>query len=146
MRSFWGKFWKLVSIKHLIFGSVIMAVVIMLSFYESANRVKVSFHEAAVDIHSSKYSMNIPYEMVDSIELVDLPDRGEPVKGTDDMAIRVGSWINNVWGNYYICADLNATNCIVTKLNDGRIFVFSRLNNEETADIYKTLQSYLTAR
>lgn len=134
--KFWEKFWKLVSRKDLVFGILLFAVVIAMTVFETYNKVKVDFSDAAVDIRTSKYSMNIPYDMVDSIELVALPDAGTVIDGTDDMAARTGLWENETWGEYYICADLNSPTCIVAHLEDGRIFVFSRRNEEETAQIY----------
>lgn len=138
------KFWQLVSIKHLIFGTALFLVVIGLSFFESSNKVTVTLGEDAVDIKAAKYSMNIPYAMVDSVELTSLPDRGNVLDGSDDMTVRTGFWNNTTWGDYYICADLASTDCIVVHLNDGRIFVFSRKNNEETSDIYHELQNRLS--
>lgn len=143
--KFWKKFWKLVSKRDLIFGSIIFVLVIVLTFFESANKVTVKFGEEAVDIKAPKYSMNIPYEMVASVELVEIPDRGETEDGRDDMVTRTGLWNNEAWGEYYACLDLQTTNCIVVHLNDGRIFVFSRRSNDETAAVFETFQTYLPA-
>ena len=134
--KFWEKFWKLVSRKDLVFGIVLFAIVIAMTVFETYNKVKVEFSDTAVDISTSKYSMNIPYDLVESVELVALPEAGEVIDGTDDMAARTGLWKNETWGEYYICADLNSPTCIVAHLEDGRIFVFSRRNDEETTQIY----------
>lgn len=134
--KFWEKFGKLVSRKDLIFGILLFAVVIAMAAFETYYKVKVEFSDTAVDIRTSKYSMNIPYDLVESVELVALPEAGEVIDGADDMAARTGLWKNETWGEYYICADLNSPSCIVAHLEDGRIFVFSRRNEEETAKIY----------
>lgn len=142
--KFWEKFWKLVSKRDLIFVAVIFAVVIVMTFFETANKVRVTFGDESVDIKSPRYTMNIPYDMVDSIELMDLPGGGKDVNGKDDMVTRTGVWENEVWGEYHICANLNSTNCVVVHLNDGRVFVFSNKNNETTAENFETFDSYLT--
>ena len=142
--KFWEKFWKLVSKKDLVFVTIIFAIVIVMTFVETATKVKVTFGDESVDIEAPRYSMNIPYEMVDSIELTEMPDRGEVVEGTDDMVSRTGTWENETWGEYYVCANLNSTNCVVVRLADGRIFVFSNKNNETTAENFETLEAYLT--
>lgn len=141
--KFWEKFWKLVSKKDLIFVSLIFLVVIILSFVESANKVTVTFGEAAVDIAAPRYTMNVPYEMVEGIELVEIAEAGENVEGRDDMITRTGRWVNEIWGEYYACLDLQTSRCILIHLDDGRIFAFSRRSDEETASIYETFQSYL---
>lgn len=141
--KFWEKFWKLVSKRDLVFGIIIFAAVIIFSFVESANKVKVEFSEDAVDIKAPKYSMNVPYDMVESIELVEIAEPGENVKGRDDMVTRTGIWENEAWGEYYACLDLQTSQCIVIHLDDGRTFVFSRRSNEETAEIFETFRTHL---
>jgi hypothetical protein len=142
--KFWKKFSLLVSKPHLYFGIFLFVVVIGTSLIESANKVTVQFGEAAVDIKSTRvYSMNIPYDMVSSVELIEMPDAGEAIKGTYDMTVRYGHWKNEVWGDYVVCMDPDATDCIVVHLDDGRIFVFNRKDNETTAEDFAIFQNYL---
>lgn len=96
-----------------------------------------------MDIKAPKYSMNVPYDMVESIELVEIAEPGENVKGRDDMVTRTGIWENEAWGEYYACLDLQTSQCIVIHLDDGRTFVFSRRSNEETAEIFETFRTHL---
>lgn len=143
--KFWEKFRRLVSLRYLAFGIILFAVVIGIGLIESTYKVTVKFSDEAVDINSTRYYyMNIPYDMVDSIELVEMPDAGEVVNGKYDMTVRYGQWKNDTWGEYVVCMDPDATNCIVVHLDDGRTFVFSRRNNEKTAEDFATFQSYLT--
>ena len=135
--KFWEKFWKLVSRKDLVFGILLFAVVIGMTVYETYHKVRVDFSDAAVDIHTSKYAMTIPYDLVESIELEKLPDPGQVIDGADDMAARTGLWVNEAWGKHCICADLNSSTCIAAYLKDGRIFVFSRRNEKETENDYR---------
>ena len=141
--NFWKKFWKLVSKKDLVFISLIFVAVIVFSFVETQNKVKVSFGEESVDVTSAKYTMNIPYELIKDVQLMDLPEAGKVISGRDDMTIRYGTWNNDHFGEYYICADLAAENCIVVQLKDGRFFLFSRLSTAETSALFETLQTYL---
>ncbi len=137
------KFWKLVSKKDLLFGILIFAVVIGMGIYDSTHKVAVSFTETYVEINVNDYSMNIPFELIYSISLTQMPDRGSVVDGSDDMQVRTGIWNNETWGEYYVCANLNSTSCIVTELTDGRIFVFTASNNKKTESAYDTLMAYL---
>ena len=144
--KFWEKFWKLVSKKDLVFVTLIFVAVIVFSFLESGNKVKVEFTDVSVNaVSSSKYYLDIPYNAVERIELVDTAQRGENIDGRDDMVTRTGRWKNDSWGEYYACIDLQTSKCIVVHLDDGRIFVFSRKNDEETAMIFETFQSHLDA-
>ena len=139
--KFWEKFWKLVSKKDLVFGALIILIAVIIPLVQSTNNVKVTFGENAVDIVARRYTMNVPYEMVKSIELADLLDGGENLNGRDDMVTRTGTWKNETWGEYYAC--LETSRCVVIHLDDGRIFVFSRRSDEETSSIFETFQTYL---
>lgn len=132
------------SLKHILFAVVLMALMIGFAVRQSENMVKVYFEDAEVQVVSSRFSMAIPYDMIDSADLAELAEPGEKISnGYDDDIIRSGLWKNDTWGEYNIVADLDATNCITVRLTDGRIFVFNRKDNAETFRIYETLLTYL---
>ena len=133
------------SITQLIFVLVLFAILIPIAIWDSNTQVKVDFYDTDLSIRSDKYSMSVTYGDIVSAELADLAEPGEKVEdGFDNDIIRTGVWSNDTWGEYYICADLDATNCVVLQLTDGRIFVFSCKNNETTAEYYEQLLPHLT--
>jgi len=136
------KFWQVVSKKDLIFGLVILALTVLISLKPS-NKVRVQFEETAVDIKTTKYAMNIPYDMVDSIALVDKPELGTQIDGYNDNIVAYGIWENDVWGEYTACIEVYTDNCITINLTDGRLFVISRRDNEETAKVFAEFQSHI---
>ncbi len=135
-------FWNAISKKDLIFGLIILLLVIIFSFKPS-NKVRFSFGEDSVDIKSTRYSMNIPYDMVESLELVAKPDMGTKIDGYTDGIIANGLWNNEAWGDYTACIEVYTDNCILVHLTDGRLFVLSRRNNEETQRVYEEFLTYL---
>ena len=137
--KFWKKFWKLVSRKHLIFGIGLFALVIAMSFFETENKVRVDFTETEIRIRSSKYSMTVPYDLIESAQLLPLAEAGTVIDGSDNMTLRTGNWENTAWGEYTICADLSTSNCVAMRLTDGRLFVFSRKSDVETEELYQQL-------
>lgn len=137
------KFRQSLSGKDFVFGLILLVLVIAISLFQPSNKIIAEFSEDSVDIKSSKFSMNIPYDMIRSIELVDKPDMGEPVDGHDDMILQIGTWENDTWGEYEMCTEIATDNCIVTHLTDGRIFVISRRDNEETAAVYEEFLTHL---
>ena len=136
------KFWYVVSKKDFIFGLVVFALAILISLKPS-NKVRVQFDETSVDVVTTKYSMNIPYDMVDSVSLVDKPELGTQIDAYNDNIVAYGIWENDTWGEYTACIEGATDNCIVIHLTDGRLFVISRRNNEETAAVYEQFQTYL---
>jgi len=136
------KFWYVVSKKDFIFGLIVFVLAILISLKPS-NKVRVQFDETSVDVVTTKYSMNIPYDMVDSVSLVDKPELGTQIDAYNDNIVAYGIWENDTWGEYTACIEGATDNCIVIHLTDGRLFVISRRNNEETAAVYEQFQTYL---
>ncbi len=130
-------------LRYLIFAIVILVLVVLLSMCEARGKVKVAFGDESVDVRSKPYSMNIPYHMVKDLELVDLPDLGDVKEGQDNQSLSYGTWENETWGDYTAVLDLAAQNAIVVYLDDGRIFVFSRRNNEYTAEDFAVFEEHL---
>ena len=138
------KFRDYFSLKHILFAIVLMSLMVLLAIRQSVNTVKVYFENTEVQVFSAKYSLAIPYDIIESAQLVELPFEGERVTNAyDDETLRAGVWNNETWGEYHIVADLDAKNCVDVKLNDGRIFVFSRKDNATTQADYQTLTEYL---
>ena len=136
------KFWYVVSKKDFIFGLVVFALAILISLKPS-NKVRVKFDESSVDIVTTKYSMNIPYNLVDSVSLMDKPELGTQIDGYNDNIVAYGVWENDTWGEYTACIEGATDNCIAIHLTDGRIFVISRRDNEETQRVFEEFQAYV---
>lgn len=138
------KFWQSISTKDFGFGVILFALVIAVSILQPSNKIIAEFDEDAVDIKSSKFAMNIPYDMVADLELMEKPDMGQPLAGRDDMILQTGQWRNDTWGEYYACVEIATDNCIVIHLTDGQIFVISRRDNAETQKVFEVFQHHLT--
>lgn len=139
------KFLNSVAGRYTVFGLCLFAVAIAFSFVGAHFRIDVVFSDTDMSISSNRYNMSVEYELISSAELVSMPDRGEHIDGKDENDIRYGIWNNDTWGEYYVCAIPNATNCIVMHLNDGRIFVFNARSNDYTAELFAELQTHLNA-
>lgn len=139
-----AKFRQIISAKDFGFGIILFALVILISIFQPSNKIIAEFEEESVTVRSSRYTMNIPYEMVSGLELAQKPDMGEALDGHDDMILQTGTWKNETWGEYEVCVEIATDNCIVIHLTDGRIFVISRRDNEETSAIFEEFQTYLS--
>ena len=139
------KFRDYFSLKHILFAVAIFAILIPFAIRDSNNQVKVSYDDSNIYTSSNKYSLTIPYADIASVSLTGLAEPGEKMQdGYDDDILRAGMWKNDSWGEYYITADLDADNCVLIKLKDGRLFVVSRKDNAATEEIYHTLLDKLS--
>ena len=87
--------------------------------------------------------MNVPYEMVESIEIADLDQDDEIITGKGDITMRTGHCTNKDWGEYYGIIDLQTSKGVLIHLKDGRLFVFSHKSDEKVQSDAATLQTYL---
>lgn len=139
------QFWQMISKKDAIFVTVIMVIAALVGLTMPLSPIEVTFGEASVDVVHKRYSLNIPYEAVESLELAEMPDPGKCRDGLEGREFSYGAWVNDAWGEYTVCRDHNAPNAVLVHLNDGRLFVFSRLDREETELLYQTFLEKLPA-
>ena len=136
---------KSAMLKQLIFVLLLFALLFPIAIWDSNTQVKVAFSDTEVSIKTDRYNMSVGYDLIATAELTDLAEPGRDIEDCkDNEIIRTGKWENDVWGEYYINADLDATNCIVLHLTDGRIFVFSCKDNAKTEELYNTLLTHLS--
>jgi len=142
--KFWQSFSKKSIKKQFLFSLFLFAILVPIAIWDASTQVSVKFYDVDVYIKSDKYSMSVPYDIIDSAELADLADPGERVDYSyDNDVLRAGVWYNETWGEYHIAANLNASNCVVLHLNDGRTFVFSGRNNNKTVELYNELLTHI---
>jgi hypothetical protein len=142
--KFWQSFSKSAMKRQFLFGLFLFAVMLPIAILDSNTQVKVSFYDTDVYIKSDKYTMSIPYGIIESAELTAMAEPGERVENSyDNDVLRAGVWHNDAWGEYHIAADLDTSNCIVVHLDDGRTFVFSCKNDTKTEKIFNELQTHM---
>ena len=143
MKEYFAKLKYLFKWRDLAFTVLLFAIILTIAFCRAESMMDVTFGETAVDITTSRYTMNIPYDMVESIELGLIDEDDDLVSGVSDLALRTGTWTNKVWGEYSACMDVQTSKCILVYLNDGRLFVFSHKSDEKVQSDFETFQSYL---
>ena len=143
MKEFFAKLKYLFRWRDVLFAAFLIGIALLFAFCSAQNMIEVTFGETAVDIVTPKYSMNIPYDMIESVEVGTYSKDDQQVKGRSDMALRTGVWKSETWGEYSGCIDLQTSTCVLVHLNDGRLFVFSQKSDDQVRADCDTLQNYL---
>ena len=143
MKEYFAKLKSLFRWRDVIFAVVLMSITLLFAFCNAQTMMDVTFGETALDVTSKRYSMNVPYEMVEFIEIADLDQDDEIITGKGDITMRTGHCTNKDWGEYYCVLDLQTSKCILIRLNDGRIFAFSHKSDEKVQEDFNTFQRYL---
>ena len=143
MKEYFAKLKYLFKWRDLAFTVLLFALILTVAFCRAEDMIQVNFGEEALDVVTNRYSMNIPYEMIESVEVGVLDDDDELIEGKGDIALRTGHCSNKDWGEYYGIIDLQTSNCVLIHLKDGRLFVFSHKSDEKVQSDAATLQTCL---
>jgi len=133
------KFFYVFRWRDLAFTVLLFTLILGIAFCRGQNLVNVTFGDTAVDVVGNRYSMNIPYDMVEGVELAVYGKDDDVISAREDLALRTGQWYSEVWGEYSACIDLQTKTCVLVHLNDGRCFAFSTTSDEVTQQTYETL-------
>lgn len=143
MKEYFAKLKYLFKWRDLAFTVLLFALILTVAFCRAEDMITVTYGEEAVDVMTNRYSMNIPYEMIESVEIGTLDKDDKIIEGKGDIALRTGHCTNKDWGEYYGVIDLQTSKCVLIYLNDGRLFVFSHQSDEKVQSDAATLQTYL---
>ena len=143
MKEYFAKLKYLFKWRDLAFTVLLFTLILTVAFCRAEDMIQVNFGEDALDVSTSRYSMNIPYEMIESVEVGILDKDDKIIEGKGDIALRTGHCTNKDWGEYYGVIDLQTSKCVLIYLNDGRLFVFSHQSDEKVQSDAATLQTYL---
>ena len=143
MKEYFAKLKYLFKWRDLAFTVLLFTLILTVAFCRAEDMIQVNFGEDALDVMTNRYSMNIPFEMIESVEVGTLDKDDEIIQGKGDIALRTGHCTNKDWGEYYGIIDLQTSKCVLIHLNDGRLFVFSHKSDEKVQQDYETLLSYL---
>ena len=143
MKEYFAKLKYLFKWRDLAFTALLFALILTVAFCRAEDMIQVNFGEDALDVVTNRYSMNIPYDMIESVEIGQIDNDDQLLEGKGDIALRTGHCKNKDWGEYYGILDLQTKTCVVIHLNDGRIFVFSQKSDDQVRLDAETIQSHL---
>ena len=145
MKDFFAKLKYLFRWRDVAFAVVLLTLTLTLAYCKADSMMEVTFGNEALDVVTDRYTLNVPYDMVDHIEVAAYDSKDEAVKGKgkDDMALRTGIWVNEIWGEYYACIDRQTDTCILIHLNDGRLFAFSHKSDDNVQAEYEEFLTHL---
>ena len=143
MKEYFAKLKYLFKWRDLAFTVLLFALILTVAFCRAEGMIQVTFGKEALDVVTNRYSMNVPYEMIESVEIGVLDKDDEIIEGKGDIALLTGHCMNKEWGEYYGIIDRQTDKCVLVYLNDGRLFVFSHQSDEKVQSDFEALQNYL---
>lgn len=121
----------------------IMIVISVFSLIHSENAVDFHWTEDLLQITDPNgNSYSIIYSDVVALELLERPNYGACVTGRETSSWLYGTWENDQWGSYTLCASSGTSMCIVIRTDEG-IFVLSYESDEITSALYESLSEFV---
>lgn len=122
----------------------IMIVVTVVTMIRSENAVSFDWTETEVQITDpGGTSFSVVYSDVTALELVEHPNYGTCIDGKQTFSWIYGTWKNEVWGTYTLCASAHTALCIVMQTQHGAVII-SYESDEITAALFGSLKEFIS--
>lgn len=97
-----------------------------------------SFDETLKIQGESGYTIDLVYDEIQNVELIENLDYGVMIKGVDENKEKSGIWKNDEFGEYQLCVNAKIDSCIVLHIENG-IQVVNYESNKSTESLYEAI-------
>ena len=133
--------------KNTIFLVLVLVAFIVLTSIFGGTGMNVDFGEDSLTVFGpGKYSFTVDYDRVADMERVELTDPGAMISGGENRSYCWGSWENEAWGSYTLCASKKIDTAIHMTTTDGEHLVFNFQDEDTTASILEMFTQLLAHR
>ncbi len=143
MKDYFKKLKYLFRWRDVLFALFLIGLIVCLGLCRAQDLIEVTMTDTDVTIVTDRYTMNIPYDMIEAVEIAPIDKDDEELGGIGDITLRTGPWENGDWGEYYACVDMQTKTCVKVLLEDGRIFVFSAHSDKYVQECYDALVQHM---
>lgn len=132
--------------KNLALVIPILALVLFYIFSGGSVGISLDFGEDALTLSTLNYDWPIPYNEIESLELTNMPELGTVIDGSEKRTLCCGTWKNETFGEYTLCADPRIETCIVIRMNSDRIYVLNYENSDSTEQLHNMFLGLLHSK
>ena len=132
--------------KNLALIVLILALVLFYIFSGGSVGISLDFGENELILSASSYDWRIPYGEIESLELTDLPELGTVINGSEKRTLCCGTWQNEAFGEYTLCANPRIGNCIIIRMKSGDVYVMNYENSDSTGQLHQMFTDLLRSK
>lgn len=125
---------------------LILAVVLFYTLFGGSVGTSLDFGEDALYLSALHYDWEVSYGQIRTLDLIQLPDYGQLVEGSEKSSLCCGIWENELWGSYTLCIDPRVETCIAITMEDGSVCVLNYENGDSTQQLYKMFTELLQSK
>ena len=132
-------------IKNILWFIIALVAFFAFSVLRGGTSMYLDFGEdAAVVTAPEHFSHTVNFDDITNLELVDDFDPGTMIAGGETRKLYWGTWKNDIWGEYTLCASKKIDNALLVTSSNGELLVLN-YENEKTTEALLTLFSDLVA-
>jgi len=126
---------------------IIIAVALFMGFGRGKGAVDFSSSDESISLSAGeegqKYTLTVRYDETKSFTFVEDLDLGTMVEGQDTDKYKTGTWENDSYGTYLLCANGDVKCYVVAEMTDGTYKVFNYESADTTENLAPALQEEL---
>ena len=112
--------------------------------HEEAIPVELTVTETAVVARHSGTEYEVPFEDIDSVELLTERPDSSRVAGTAMESVSKGRYKNDEWGRFTCCIDPRTGPWLLLRTTDGEIWLFGASDSAATEAVYAAVEAAAT--
>lgn len=131
-------------LKNLIWFIIIIAAFVIVTQLRGSSGIYLDFGDDVLTVSApNDFSHTIPYDNIVKLELVELTNVGTAVSGDENRKYYWGTWENDTWGQYTLCASKKINNAILITTTNKDFLVFNYESKETTEAMLKMFTELL---
>ena len=133
--------------KNTIFMILVLVVFLIGTWVLGGTDTTPDFGDDALTVSGpQKFSFTVDYDQIADLELVELTDPGALISGGENRSYYWGSWENDAWGAYTLCAAKKIDTAILLTTRDGEYLVFNYQDGDTTQSMLQMFRELLEHR
>lgn len=130
------RFWK----RNVLWTLLVFAALFVYSLVVGPKIAVEASQEDICLTMEDKTVYTVKFSDIADVKLVENPDYGSCITGSDKHQTKSGRWLNEQWGEYTVCTYNSSSSCIVAQTGEGTV-VFNLASEVDTEQLYHTVFS-----
>lgn len=121
-------------LKNFVWIIVVIVAFTVFSLLRGGTSTYFDFGEETLSITAPEnYTYEVEYDEIVHLELVNEFEPGTLISGGETRKYQWGTWKNDTWGEYTLCASKQIDNALILSLSNGETLVLN-YESEQTTD------------
>ena len=131
-------------LKNFVWIIVVIVAFSIFSLLRGGTSIYLNFDEDSLFITAPEnYTHKVAYDEIIHFELIDKFDPGTLISGGENRKYQWGTWKNDTWGEYALCASKQIDNALILSLSNGELLVLNYESKQFTAALPEFFNSMI---